>query len=335
MSLRIVKPGLLATVQDLGRYGYGKYGVVVSGAMDGFAHRTANWLIGNDEKEAALEITWSGFSAEFEKGMWISITGGDMGASIDGYKAPMWRPLYVRKGAVLSFKRPVNGCRVYLALGGGVDVPVMMGSRSTYLRAGVGGWQGRALRSGDLLPVKPGELYAPADLTGGKPFHSVNWSIPPTQRPAIHNMAEIRVTRGRQFDDFEEGSRQRIFSEIYRVAPQSDRMGYRLNGEPLRLEREREYISESVVHGTVQVPADGQPIMLTADRQTHGGYPKIAQVIAADLPLIAQIPPGGAVRFCEIGLPEAEAAYMESVRHLRLLAAAIRLRLKEEQDAAH
>lgn len=335
MSLRIMKPGLLASVQDLGRHGYGKYGVVVSGAMDTFSHRTANWLIGSDEKEATLEITWTGFSARFEKDMWISITGGDMEASIDGFKAPMWRPLYVRKDAVLSFKKPVTGCRVYLALGGGVDVPVMMNSRSTYLRAGIGGWQGRALRSGDLLPVKQGVLCAPAASAEKKPFYAANWSIPSTWRPSIHHVADIRVTRGRQFDDFDEASRQRIFSEIYRVAPQSDRMGYRLNGEPLRLKHEQEYISESVVHGTVQVPADGQPIILTADRQTHGGYPKIAQAAAADLPVIAQIPPGGAVRFREIGLPEAEAAYMQSVHHYRLLAAAIRLKLKEDYDAAH
>ncbi|AIQ12546.1 5-oxoprolinase subunit C family protein [Paenibacillus durus] len=329
MSIRIHKPGLLTTVQDLGRTGYGKYGVIVSGAMDRTAHRIANWIAGNDDSAAALEITLSGFVAEFDQDHWIAITGGHMSPVIDGRDVPMWRPVFVRRGSRLIFKRPVSGCRAYLAVSGGLDVPVVMGSRSTYLRAGIGGFEGRALRAGDELPVGQGRLRALAALTGDDSFYAVSWTVPWSVIPAYSSNPEIRFIRGRQWEDFTLHSRQAFAESSYKVTPHSDRMGYRLAGPSLMLESPREYLSEAVALGTVQIPADGQPIVLMADRQTLGGYPKIAQVISADLPVMAQAAPGGHIQFREVTAREAESLYICQERKLKRLEMMVRLKLKE------
>ncbi|AKG34419.1 5-oxoprolinase subunit C family protein [Paenibacillus durus] len=351
MSIRIHKPGLLTTVQDLGRTGYGKYGVIVSGAMDCSAHRIANWIAGNDDSAAVLEITLSGFAAEFGQDHWIAITGGQMTPVIDGRDVPMWRPVFVRKGSRLVFKRPVSGCRAYLAVSGGLDVPVVMGSRSTYLRAGIGGFEGRALRAGDELPVGPAPLRNPHPFPGEREsrqskastisgaagedgsFYAVSWAVPWSVIPAYSPNPEIRFVRGRQWDDFTLRSLQAFVESSYKVTPQSDRMGYRLAGPPLMLESPREYLSEAVALGTVQIPADGQPIVLMADRQTLGGYPKIAQVISVDLPVMAQAAPGEHVAFREVSPEEAESLYLRGERKLKRLEMMIRLKQKEGYHA--
>ncbi|WP_106765819.1 biotin-dependent carboxyltransferase family protein [Paenibacillus faecalis] len=335
MSITVIKPGLLSTVQDSGRIGYGKFGVSVSGAMDHISHRTANWLVGNHEDEATLELTWSGFTAEFGQDQWVAITGADFSPAIEGVSVPMWRPVFVRKGSRLTFHKPVSGCRAYLAVAGGMDVPEVMGSRSTYLRAGIGGFHGRALQPGDVLDVRAGGFSAPATrLNKGDFFYSVKWSIPAAVFLKDDHQPIIRVIRGNQFDDFDAESRRSLFDQTFQVTSQSDRMGYRLSGSPLRLSTPKEYISEAVTPGTVQVPADGQPIILMADCQTHGGYPKIAQVASVDIPLVAQVPPGGCIRFNEITLQEAEALLIDRSRKLRLLSRMIDIKLKEEYDAA-
>ena len=336
MSLAIVKPGLLSTIQDLGRPGYGKLGVIVSGAMDAFAHRAANWLTGNDEAEAAIEITWSGFSVRFEQDMWIALTGGNLGPVMAGMPVPMWRPVFVRSGSVLAFQKPVSGFRAYLAAAGGMDVPVVLNSRSTYMRAGIGGMKGRALAAGDEISIGKSALNPPRSNLLNRckqPFYAVNWSIPPSLFPEYDESPVIRAIYGNQYHDFDEESRALFFSQTYKVGPQSDRMGYRLIGPKLRLRSEREYVSEAVSLGTVQVPADGQPIILMADRQTHGGYPKIAQVTSIDIPVIAQIPPGASVTFRSVTLAQAEAAYLEWNRKISGLKTMIRFRLKEDFHA--
>lgn len=332
MSITVIKPGLLSTVQDSGRTRFGKFGVSVSGAMDHFSHRTANWLVGNDEEEATLELTWSGFTARFEQDLWIAITGGDFSPAIEGVTVPMWRPVFVRKGSAITFQKPIAGCRTYLAVSGGMDVPEVMGSRSTYLRAGIGGFQGRALKSGDVIYVKTGgSFYIPTiGLDKSCLFNSVKWSIPGSIFPSYNAHPTIRVIRGNQFDDFDVESRETLFNQRFQVTPQSDRMGYRLSGSPLRLTSVVEYTSEAVTLGTVQVPADGQPIILMADRQTHGGYPKIAQVASIDIPVIAQLPPGGSIRFMEITLQEAETLWIEWSQKVQFLSKMIDMRLKEE-----
>ncbi|OZB98392.1 biotin-dependent carboxyltransferase family protein [Paenibacillus sp. XY044] len=331
MSITIIKPGLLATIQDLGRSGYGKYGVIVSGSMDRFAHRTANWLVGNDEGDAVIEVTWSGMSLRLEREMWIALTGGDFSPQIDGIPVPMWRPVFVRKGSILAFTGPKNGCRTYMAVAGGIGVPEVLGSRSTYIRAGIGGMKGRALKSGDIIPVGDGKnrLRHPS-LSGTQAFDAVRWAVPASARPAYSEHPLIRLIRGPQFGDFDEVSRHALLHGAFRITPQSDRMGYRLEGPKLQLQRPQEYISEGVTMGTVQVPPDGQPIILMADRQTLGGYPKIAQVAGVDLPVIAQTRPGSTLRFREIGQAEAEQLWMDQGIRLNRLARMIDLRLKED-----
>jgi antagonist of KipI len=331
--MEVVKPGLHATVQDLGRRGYGKYGIPKSGAMDGYAHRLANWLVGNNACEAALEITWSGFSVRFNRDMLVAITGANLTPECGGLAVPMWRPIWFRQGSELSFKHPVSGCRAYLAVSGGLDVPEVMGSRSTYLRGKVGGLHGRALQARDVIPIKitPHEdkpLFVGTAGPESEAFYAPTWSATP-RHGYVGPDPIVRVTRGREYGDFQEEALQHFITERYRIQPDSDRMGYRLSGPPLLLHTLREYISEGVADGTVQVPADGQPIILMADRQTLGGYPKIAQIISVDLPLVAQLRPGGNIRFREVSIAEAEKLYYEAAREMKLLHRMIDYKLKE------
>lgn len=332
MSITVVKPGLLVTLQDTGRYGYGKYGISPAGAMDSFACLIANRLVGNEDEQAALEITWSGFVVKFQHSLWIAITGGDLMPTIDGERVPMWRPVLIKAGSCLSFQQPVAGCRAYLAVSGGFDVPIMMNSYSTYQRAGIGGYEGRALQKGDKLPVHPSKLSLDAPRRflneyGG--FFTVRWSVLAGGYADSNGETGIRVLKGRQYDDFEDLSQKSFFSESFTVTPQSDRMGYRLSGPTLRVTHSNEYISEPVALGTVQVPTDGQPIILMADRQTLGGYPKIAQIASVDIPLLAQLPAGGKIRFKEVSLQEAEQLSRDRIRELRLIEAMIKRKLKE------
>ncbi|WP_237391631.1 biotin-dependent carboxyltransferase family protein [Paenibacillus dendrobii] len=329
-----MKKGLLATVQDTGRKGYGKFGISCSGVMDTYAYRLANWLVGNKGDEAVLEITWSGFAVRFLQDAWVSITGADLAPECEGISVPMWRPIFFLEGSELVFKYPRSGCRSYLSILGGIDVPEVMGSRSTYLRAGIGGFNGRALQTGDTIPiVKKAPYDFPKRRSDDRPFRAVLWSAAPA---STYGRADtlLRVTRGRQYEDFRNEAIERFFDDEYMVKAESDRMGYRLSGPPLTLESPKEYISEGVTAGTIQVPADGQPIILMADRQTLGGYPKIAQVASVDIPWVAQLPPGSRIRFQEISPYESERLFLEQERKMKLLKRMIDYRIKEEFNAA-
>ncbi|GAB7387938.1 5-oxoprolinase subunit PxpC [Bacillaceae bacterium] len=312
MALKIIRPGLHSSIQDLGRYGYQKYGVGTSGAMDSFALRTANLLVGNEEGEAAIEMTLIGPAVRWEADALMAITGGDLSPTIDGHPVPLWRPVYVKKGSVLRFGACRSGCRAYLAVAGGFALPEEMGSRSTYLRAGIGGYRGRALREGDVLPwgtPTPQGLSLMRRLARAAlslPFSATDWYVSCELLPGYAENPMIRVMRGNQFDCFTAESRNDFFRHPFQVTPQSDRMGYRLRGPSLQLSDPLEMVSEAVANGTIQVPPDGNPIILLADRQTTGGYPKIAQVATVDLPVIAQVKPGEKIRFQEISLQEAE-----------------------------
>lgn len=332
MSITVIKPGLLVTLQDNGRYGYGQYGISPAGAMDSFAYCIANRLVGNEDEQAVLEITWSGFAMEFHHSLWIAITGGDLTPTIDGQRVPMWRPVLVKAGSCLSFQQPVTGCRAYLAVSGGFDVPILMQSYSTYLRAGIGGFEGRALKKGDVLSVRPSRipLNPPRRfLHEYDGFSAVRWSVSASGYAYSNPEKEIRVLKGRQFDDFDEPSQHALFRECFTITPQSDRMGYRLAGPRLQVSHSIEYISEAAALGTVQVPADGQPIILMADRQTLGGYPKIAQIASVDMSMLAQLPAGGKIRFKEVSLQEAEQLHIACIRELRLIEIMIKRKLKE------
>ncbi|WP_026074472.1 biotin-dependent carboxyltransferase family protein [Brevibacillus massiliensis] len=332
MSIRVIHPGLLTSVQDSGRFGFQKYGVIASGAMDPFAHRTANLLVGNEETEATLEMTLKGAIMEFREAALISICGGDLSPSVEGIPVPLWKPIYLKKGSILHFGYCRSGARAYLAIAGGWSVPRVMDSRSTYLRAGIGGFQGRGLRAGDELasgePTWLGGLIADqlAGRLHGAAFATADWGVTGEMLPPYSVSPCVRVMRGNQWDWFTEESRRSFLSEPYRVTPQSDRMGYRLDGPLLELIEQKELISEAVAFGTVQVPPEGKPIVLLADRQTTGGYPKIAQVATVDLPLMAQTKPGETLRFAEISREEAERLLMARENEIRQLKTGILLK---------
>lgn len=333
MSITVLRPGLLTTIQDLGRYGYQKYGVIVSGGMDSYSLRVANLLVGNAEGEAVLEITLMGPTLKLEADTLLSITGGDLSPTIDGKPVPLWRPVYIQKGSVLQFGRCKSGCRAYLSVAGGYGIREVMGSKSTYLRAGIGGFQGRPLQSGDVLETNPPQaasLQVIRHLTKQAvcgPVIATSWyagqaHILPDAEPVV------RVMRGGQFDQFTDESKAKLWDSVFQVTSQSDRMGYRLSGAALMLEKPLEMVSEAVALGTFQVPPDGNPIVLMADRQTTGGYPKIGQVALVDISKVAQIKPGGKVRFEETTVFEATRSYRERERTINNLRTAIGLKLR-------
>ncbi|WP_044895339.1 biotin-dependent carboxyltransferase family protein [Bacillus alveayuensis] len=333
MGIRVIRSGLLTTIQDLGRFGFQKDGVVVSGAMDAFAHRIANILVGNEESEGTLEITMIGPTLTFEEDALIAICGGEFAASIDGHAVPLWRPVFVKQGSVLEIGHCRTGCRAYLAVAGGFHIPKVMNSQSTYLMARIGGFQGRALQKGDVLLIRKPRRKLGSLLFHKKtsllPFTAMNWGISFELRAYFYGSPKtIRVIRGAQFAEFTAQSQERFLTEPYQVTPQSNRMGYRLEGPLLERKQSTEMVSEAVTFGTVQVPAEGNPIVLMADRQTTGGYPKIAQVIAVDLSILAQTRPGEQIVFRDISFAEAQQLYLQREQELQQCKKVIMLKME-------
>lgn len=283
-AVDVRRAGMLTTVQDTGRSSYRSDGVPLGGAADPWALRLANLLVGNREDAAALEFTLVGPDLHFTVDSLVATAGGDF------RNLPRWTPVRVAAGTTLSLGAAREGCRGYLAVAGGFQVPAVLGSFGTYLRAALGGWEGRALRDGDVLPIK--------ESTRSFDGH---WWIDPRIIPEYSSTPTVRVLPGAQAREFE----STFLDGQFRVSTQSDRMGIRLEGCPLVRATQRELRSAATVPGTVQVPPDGQPIVLLADAQTIGGYPQIAHVIGVDLPLLAQLRPGDAVRFREVSLDEA------------------------------
>lgn len=299
--LHLIEPGLLTTVQDRGRYGYQRYGVPVSGAMDEFALRMANVLVGNDQGAAALEITVQGPTIEFLAPTWIAITGADLSATIDERTVSLWESVQVHAGSVLAFGDPRDGMRAYLAVRGGIDVPIVMGSRSTYLKGRFGGLQGRALRKGDRLSTLPPDRseFVPKRLPK-------NYTA-----PLYGGSHRLRVITGPQQDAFERGALSAFLGSRYKVSSQSDRMGYALDGPKIEHRDGADIISDGNPPGAIQVPGDGVPRILLADRGTTGGYTKIATVITSDLSKLAQALPAHAIAFRQVSLQEAQDALRE------------------------
>ena len=331
MTAHILHPGQLATVQDRGRFGHQREGLPVAGAMDEIALRIGNSLVGNDEDAAAVECTLVGPTFRFDEQVLIAITGGDLGVTIDGVRIPLWRPVCVPAGATVSAAAAIRGCRAYIAIAGGVDVPLVLGSRSTYVRASLGGFNGRALRRGDLLPIAaPSELSrrigAALAAEGGRGRLAIaTWGASSSLVPFYTSSPTVRLVDGTHTNLLTADAKERLRSAEFRVAPQSDRMGYRLEGAPLQLSEPHELLSEGVTFGTVQLPPGGNPIVLMADRQTTGGYPRIGQVASVDLPLLAQLKAGDRVRFRPTSLEEAQRLYLAREDHLRQARAAIAL----------
>lgn len=313
MTVKVLHPGLLTTIQDIGRYGSQKFGIIVSGAMDSYSLRLANLLVGNDQGEGALEITWFGTSLKFKQDQLIAITGGDLTASLNGDKAPLWRPILARKGSILTFKSGSKGARAYIAFAGGIAVPERMGSKSTYLHAGIGGFRGRALQKEDAFECgKMNEISQSLFFKLKNMPKHFNWSINYSKLIYLQQRQTIRVLKGTEFERFDAKSKQLFFKESYRLTTQSDRMGSQLEGATLSLAEDFELLSEGVTYGTIQVPTNGQPTILMADRQTTGGYPKIGQVISADLPSLAQLQPNAIIHFKEASLDEAESEFLKN-----------------------
>lgn len=321
MALKMLRAGILTTVQDLGRWGYQRFGVPVSGVMDEVSHRLANWLVGNDEMEASVEMTLVGPGFTVTRDTLLAACGGDFEPRVDGQPMPRARPVLVRAGSVLEFGPCKMGCRAYLALAGGVQVEPVMGSRSTYLRGGFGGFHGRLLRRGDLVETRaldagcfPSLQHALAQ--GRARMAYPRWSATERIDLLTPGPYTIRFVPGRHWPLFAEAVRERFCSSEYRIGAQSDRQGYRLNGPTLMPEQPIEVISEGVTFGTIQVPPDGEPIVLMASRQTTGGYPRLGEVASVDLPLLGQLPPGCAVHFEPIALDEAQSLLLARERDM-------------------
>ncbi len=327
MQIEVKKGGPLTTIQDAGRHGYQQYGVVVGGAMDPVSLRIGNMLVQNPQGEGALEMTVSGPFLKVPAGLVFAITGADMGPKLGGKPVPLWKPVYVAKDTTLSFGFASKGARAYLTVAGGFDVPVVMNSKSTYLRAAMGGYKGRLLESGDLLTtgtLTPSQEALrdrlAARVRGNDAFAAAPWSI---DCGYIFEDAPIHVTQGLQYDWFSAKGLETFLSSPYTISANSDRMGYRTDGPAIEIREKRDLISEPINLGAIQVPPDGKPIILMADRQTTGGYPKIGQVIQTDIPRLAQRLPGRIIHFEEVTIGEAEASYAHQEEYLEMLAAHI------------
>lgn len=310
----ICKPGLFTTIQDLGRYGYQKFGVVTSGAMDTLSHRIANLLVGNEEDSATLEVTLIGPVIQFQEDTLIAICGANLSPTIDGEPIPMFKPLIIKRKQRLRFGACLHGVRAYIAFGGGLNVPLVLKSSSTYVKGKMGGFQGRTVNVNDEIPIGPLSLSSKKILNKLLLEGIPKWKV----KTNLNNHV-IRVTKGLQFHLFTKESQKRLYEYPFQITKNADRMGYRLSGPPLNLQSKKEMISEAVDFGTVQIMNDGMPVILLADRQTIGGYPKIAQVISIDLPKLAQMKPGDMIQFEEVSLKDAQNLLISQEKGLGIL----------------
>ncbi|WP_431273940.1 biotin-dependent carboxyltransferase family protein [Variovorax ureilyticus] len=321
-AFTVLRPGMLASVQDLGRHGHRQLGICPGGALDTLALVLANRLVGNPDGAAGLEITMGGCELRFEAPTRIAWAGDDFGARLDG--KPVWPgwSLPVHAGQILKFGRANRpggkaGIRTWLAVAGGIDVPMILGSRSTDLKAGFGGHEGRALKAGDTLLCGAPALTA-AQLAS-RPFGG---RMPLWQADPADGAIELRMLPGPEFELFTVASREQLWRDAWRVSPQSNRMGSRLDGPELKRKRGGggDMLSSGVIPGTIQVPPSGQPIILLGDAQTIGGYPRIGVVIRADLWKLAHAPLDGRLRFRVVDAAEALAAWDAQKRYLAHLA---------------
>ncbi|UJL45375.1 biotin-dependent carboxyltransferase family protein [Virgibacillus sp. NKC19-16] len=285
----VIKPGILTTFQDMGRSGYQQYGIPVSGAMDRFALQLANILAGNPRSAACLEVTLLGPVLEACTPLTIAITGADLEAKINENEIPLWTTVHMDKGDKLTFGKHQFGVRAYIAVAGGLDVPALFGSMATDLKSGFGS----SLERSDQIYGFP--MDAPHGTGLQKKFI-----------PTYKNAIEVAVVEGPHTNLFTKEARERFFSSIHIVDANSNRMGYRLKSEKVEVKEEAEIFSDAVPFGGIQIPSNGQPIILMADRQTTGGYPRIGTVISTDLPKIAQLVPKGEIKFLPISVEEAQ-----------------------------
>ncbi len=305
MAVKILNPGLSTTVQDLGRPGYYHLGIPISGGMDRFALRAANMLVGNDEGAAVLEAVFLGPEIEFTQAATVAVTGGELPPKVNGVEQPTWEAFPVKPGDKLSFGYLKSGARVYIAISGGVDVPVTLGSRSTYTLGALGGHEGRALKAGDTLPLGRG------GTGGGK--------IPANLRRGPGNPAELRMLPGLYWHRITAAAGKQFFADTWKVAPEADRIGYRFKGgKPLDFvprtppfgagSDPSNIVDACYPYGSVQVPSGTEPIVLHRDAVSGGGYMMLGVIISADMDLIGQLQPHSPARFVEVNMDQAMAA---------------------------
>lgn len=316
--ITILSPGIMASVQDTGRPGWRNTGVGSAGAMDLRALRLGNLLIGNDPGAAGIEITLGGLSLRFEQDTTFALTGADLGASLDGEPVPGWWVRRARAGQVLVTKVAQRGMRGMLTLQGGVDVPLLMGSRTTDLKGRFGGHQGRLLAAGDQLALI---AATPPDLGAlGFGLDAARLELLAPQGETV-----VRFLPAAEWPGYPEPARAEFTRSPWKLLPDSNRMGYRLAGPELRRDAPLELLSHGIIPGTIQLPPSGQPVIQMNDANTCGGYPKLGVVIAADLPLLAQVRLGDAIRFHPVDRAEALAARDHAARAEQRIAARIAL----------
>jgi len=315
MSVHFQSKGILTTVQDLGRVGFGHFGINPSGAMDRTAARLINVLLGNDETEAVLEIHFPAPVLQFDEPATIALGGADFAAYLNEKPIENWRPVRVEKGDVLEFRHRNFGARIYLSVRGGFQIPEWLDSRSTNLSAKIGGFDGRAFQKNDRLFFK--QRTTNYELR-------TNYRISTSVLPFYSRFPTVRVVASAEWENLSEESRETFLSNSFSIRRESDRMGFRLEGENLNLTEKIELLSSAVNFGTIQLLPDGQLIILMADHQTTGGYPRVGSVATIDLPLLAQLNPGDTVNFYLISINEAENLLVQQEIELNYLRAAVR-----------
>jgi len=328
MEISIIKPGLLATIQDIGRYRYLSQAVPVSGAMDQLAHRLANKAVGNADEMATIEFTYADAAFKAETDLLLAYSGDGAFLVYNDDLMPPEKPLFVRAGAIVKLVNNSIGLRIYLAIAGGWEVPDVMESKSTYLTAGFGGFEGRPLRKGDVLssgPATGNVSVAILDQLQKRGLTYPNWRI---SRESLlpENRKTIRVVLANEINWFDATSIISFLTNPYTIDRRSNRMGCHLNGKTMVRKIKKELLSTAVSPGVIQVTGSGDLVILMADCQTTGGYPRIAHVAAVDLPLCAQLKPGDEIRFSEISGDEAEKLYLEREHDLSLITTAISLK---------
>jgi len=325
VTASVLRAGFLTTVQDLGRIGSRRFGVSVGGAADTHALRISNLLAGNDEEAAGLEITAGSVCLHFEDQRLVAWSGGDYEVVVDGHILSPGHSVVVGPNEELSISGPRGGCRAWLAISGGIDVPSILESRSTDLRAKFGGMEGRELQEGDTIALGKKSNLTESWIRKLHERRIASWAAPYEWTSPAMSEPVLRVVRGSDWGRFDDRTHSALTREVFAVSPASDRMGVRLEGVELKRADESDLVSEAVAPGTIQVPPSGDPILLLGDCQTIGGYPKIAHVITVDLPIAAQLRPGDWVRFREVSLADAHRLLCERERDLQQFRCGIRL----------
>jgi antagonist of KipI len=317
MSLSVIKPGLLDTIQDIGRTGFAKWGINPGGSMDTYAAKVANMLVGNCVNEAVLEIHFPGPQLLFEQNALIAITGADFSSTLNDELLKPWQPVVVRKNTVLHFPKLQSGARCYIAVHGGFCIKKWLDSYSTNLKAGAGGWFGRQLKKGDELTFKENTIYFAGLLNEDCNKRELPWQA--DIRKVYRHLHEILIIPGNEWDQLEDASRRTFLESNFTIHPSSDRMGYQLSGEAIALNKNIELISTGVSFGTIQLLPNGQLVLLMADHQTTGGYPRLAHAISAHLPKLAQLRQSDCIHFEVTDIHTAEQLLFEQQRDLQIL----------------